>query len=120
MGFAPERELDLRGGVFSCLGYGGSICQAIGRSWLGLRGFVAAGEHGEAEQDCVDHDFRSPAQGARSPGRCRRCFGLAIEWLGNRLHEAEVVNEQAGRADHEVAVFGDRQVIDLLGRSGLD
>ncbi len=37
----------------------------------------------------------------------RRRARLAVEWLGNRLNEAEVVDQQAGVADHEIAVFGD-------------
>ena len=51
---------------------------------------------------------------------CGHGLGLAVERLGNRLNEAEVVHQQAGIADQEVAVFGDGQVIDLLGCAGLD
>ena len=65
-------------------------------------------------------DFMGSAEASELLPSCWRGAGLAVEWLGNRLDKAIVMHEQPGGADQEVAVLGNGQVIDLLGRAGLD
>ena len=64
-----------------------------------------------------------PQANARSyfdAGSRRPQLGLAIKRLEDRLHEAEVVDQQPCGSDEEVAVLGDVEVIDGLGLVGLD
>ena len=62
MGFAPEGELHVGGGVLAGLGGRGLVGGAIGCGRLGGR--AAVGEQGTAEQDGINHYFLPPGSTA--------------------------------------------------------
>ena len=90
VGFAPESELDVGGGVLAGLGGGSFVGGSIGVARFG--GFAAVAQHDTTEQDCVDHEFLTSASegdsdadtlAMRSLGRRLRA-GLAVERIGHR------------------------------------